>query len=71
MLLDMPVAIAALESGKSPEECDYAAHLNTECAYLASRKKEPEADVIACRYIELLVVYSEAMYIRSSVIYVF
>ena len=71
MLLDMPVAIAALESGKSPEECDYAVHLNTECAYLASRKKEPEADVIACRYIELLVVYSEAMYICSSMIYVF
>jgi len=70
MLLDMPIAIAALESGKAPEECDYPAHLNTERAYLASRKKEPEADITACKYIELLMVYDEATCICSFVIYV-
>jgi hypothetical protein len=66
----MPVAIAALESGKAPEECDYPAHLNTERAYLASHKKEPEADITACKYIELLMVYDEATCICSFVIYV-
>lgn len=63
LLRDMPVAIAALESGKTPEECNYTAHLNTERAYLASRKKEPETDIIACKYIELLLVYEEATYV--------
>ncbi|KIM74378.1 hypothetical protein PILCRDRAFT_828356 [Piloderma croceum F 1598] len=61
LLTDMPLAIVALESGKTPEECDYAGHLETERAYLASRKKEPEADIIASKYISLLVVYEEAM----------
>jgi hypothetical protein len=57
----MPLAIAALESGKTPEECDYSRHLETEPAYLASCKKEPEADIIACKYISLLEVYQESM----------
>ena len=71
MLLNMPVAITALELGKLPKECDYTAHLNTECAYLASCKKEPEADIIACKYIELLVVYDKATYVDSFVIFMF
>jgi len=64
MLLDMPIAIAALESGK---------HLrvwlscvpHTERAYLASCKKEPEADITECKYIKRLMVYDKAMYICS------
>ena len=60
ILVEMPQAITALESGKTPEECDYAAHLEAERAYLASRKKEPEADVIASKYISLLKVYKDA-----------
>ena len=60
ILDEMPQAIAALESGKTPEECDYAAHLEAERVYLASRKKEPEADVIASKYISLLKVYKDA-----------
>jgi len=70
MLLDMPIAIAALESGKAPEECDYPVYLNTERAYLASCKKEPEADITECKYIKRLMVYDKAMYICSFVIYV-
>ena len=60
ILDEMPKAIAALESGKTPDECDYAAHLEAERIYLASHKKEPETDVIASKYISLLKVYKDA-----------
>lgn len=60
LLIDMPIAIAAFESGKTPEECDYVTHLNTERAYLASRKKEPVADEVNCKYITLLILFQKA-----------
>lgn len=60
ILDEMPKAIAALESEKTPNECDYAAHLKAERVYLASRKKEPEADVMVSKYITLLKVYKDA-----------
>lgn len=60
LLTDMPIAIAAFESGKTPEECDYVSHVNTERLYLASRKKEPEADETNCKYITLLLLFKKA-----------
>jgi hypothetical protein len=60
ILREMPNAIAAFESETTPDECDYARHLEAERVYLASRKKEPAADVIASKYISLLIVYKDA-----------
>ena len=59
ILDEMPKAIVALESGKTPAECDYAGHLKAERIYLASHKKEPEANMIASKYIYLLAVYKD------------
>jgi Kyakuja-Dileera-Zisupton transposase len=59
ILDEMPKAIAALESGKTPDECAYAAHLDAKQIYLASHKKEPEADVITSKYISILKVYKD------------
>lgn len=56
----MPIAIAAFKSGKTAAECDYVTHLNTERAYLANRKKEPEADEVNCKYITLLLLFTKA-----------
>lgn len=61
LLTDMPIAIVVFESGKTAEECDYAGHLNTERVYLASRKKEPEADETNCKYVTLLIMFKSAM----------
>ena len=56
----MPTMIAALQSGKAPEDTVYREHLEAEHQYLTSRKKEPEKDVIACEYISLLIKYEAA-----------
>ncbi|KIM86138.1 hypothetical protein PILCRDRAFT_5198 [Piloderma croceum F 1598] len=60
LLNDMPTAIAALQSGKALEDTVYHEHLDAERLYLASRKKEPESDVIACEYVALLIKYEAA-----------
>jgi hypothetical protein len=60
ILTEMPTAIAAFKSGKTLDECDYAEHLKAEHVYLASHKKALKADVIASRYISLLIVYTTA-----------
>lgn len=60
LLEDLPGAIAALESGKTPEDCAYATHLVAERAYLVMRKKEPAGDAVGANYIGLLVAYEEA-----------
>lgn len=52
--------IAALQSGKAPEDTIYHEHLEAEHQYLVSRKKEPEKDEIACEYVSLLIKYEAA-----------
>jgi hypothetical protein len=60
LLGELPVAIAALQSGKSAAEMDYHQHIKMEREYLASRKLEPEEDAVACEYISLLQKYEAA-----------
>ena len=60
ILTEIPTMITALQSGKSPENTAYSEHLNTECVYLASLKKEPKAHIFGCQYISLLLKYSQA-----------
>ena len=60
ILTELPITIAALQSGKSQEHTAYVAHLDVECVYLISLKKEPEAHVFGCQYITLLHKYSQA-----------
>ncbi|KAI0059962.1 hypothetical protein BV25DRAFT_1918089 [Artomyces pyxidatus] len=54
ILDEMPDAIAELQSGKTPEETDYHAHLKAEREFLAARKKESASDVFASEYVALL-----------------
>jgi hypothetical protein len=56
----MPPMIAALQSGKAPEDTIYHEHLEAEHQYLVSRKKEPEKDEVACEYVSLLIKYEAA-----------
>ena len=57
ILTELPIAIEALQSGKSTEHTTYTAHLSAEHMYLASLKKEPESHVFGCQYITLLQKY--------------
>ena len=56
----LPIAIAALQSGKAREDTDYHQHLETEQQYLAARWKESDDDAEACDYVERLIKYHEA-----------
>lgn len=44
----------------SPLSIVYCEHIEAERLYLASRKKEPESDVIACECVALLIKYETA-----------
>jgi hypothetical protein len=57
LLQHMPTMIAALQSGKAPEDSVYREHLEAERQYLISCKKEPEKDGIVCEYVSLLIKY--------------
>ena len=60
ILDELPIAIAALQSGKAREDTDYHQHLETERQYLAARRKESDDDAEACDYVERLIKYQAA-----------
>jgi len=60
LLEELPLAITALQSGKSANEMDYRHHIKMEQEYLATQKSEPEEDAFACEYMSYLLVYEAA-----------
>jgi hypothetical protein len=52
--------IAALQSGKAPEDTIYHEHLEAKHQYLFSCQKEPENDGVACEYVLLSIKYEAA-----------
>jgi len=61
----LPLAIAALQSGKMRDDTDYHLHLESECQYLAAQKKESDEDKVACEYIHRLLKHKEAQCVRA------
>ena len=64
ILDELPLAIAALQSGKMHDDTDYYQHLEAEHQYLGVRKKESDKDKVACEYIHCLLKYKEAQCIQ-------
>ncbi|KAI0055191.1 hypothetical protein BV25DRAFT_1930474 [Artomyces pyxidatus] len=66
ILDELPLSIAALQSGKCAEDTDYHAHLQAEREFLLSRKKESKEDVFAAEYVDLLQKYHMARYVTHA-----
>jgi hypothetical protein len=60
LLEELPGAITALQSGKSPEDMYYHRHLQTERQYLLSRKEESPNEEFACEYVQQLIMHQKA-----------
>ena len=60
ILKESPIAIEALQSDQLPQNLHYRQHIESEHAYLISRKKEAPEDDFACHYFEHLLGYHKA-----------
>lgn len=56
----MPIQMAALTSGRSISDAQYARWLESERIYLESKQSEPESDVLGVEYVEMLEKYHSA-----------
>jgi hypothetical protein len=60
ILEESPRTIAALQSNQLLQDSHYRQHIESERAYLMSRKKEAPTDDFACRYFERLLGHHKA-----------
>ena len=59
---DMPIRIATLTSEQLITDVQFTQWLEDERLYLESRKSEPEADMLAMEYVQLLQKYYDTRY---------